>query len=330
MPPEVIDAMRAYRASLELQDTSQAVRLANLWHGIAGALVGEYEALAVEMTRRVALGLPVSIWHVRRIERYQSLMAQIVQRIDAFGPAAMADVTEMQRMYAALGLEHSQAMIAQQMGGVAIQFDRLPISAVLDMAGNTGAGTPLGRLLSTLPGEGAQAVTRALMRGTALGWNPSKTAQAMRQGAELAYQRALLIARTEQLRVYREASLRQYVASGVVEGYRRVASRSVRTCIGCLLTDGRFFEFDVPFEEHPAGRCTAIPVLIREDKPNWETGEQWFRGQNAAVQRQILGQGRYAAWQAGRFDLDATVTKMVDATWGNSYVPTPLSELVGV
>lgn len=274
MPPEVIDAMRAYRAALETLDGGQASRLMRLWLDVTRGLDVELEAVAAEMGRRAARGLPVSVWHLRRMERYQSLMAQVTEQVARFGPAAMADVTEMQMAFARLGIEHAQAMIDMQMPGIIGQFDRLPLDAFLNMAGNTGAGTPLGSLLGTLPGESAQAATRALMRGTALGWHPSRTAQAMRQGASLAYERALLIARTEQLRVYREATREQYAASGVVEGYRRVASRSGRTCIACLLADGRFYTLDVPFAQHPncvvEGTRVLAPKILGVSKRRYD------------------------------------------------------------
>jgi len=328
MPPSVIDAMSAYRAAIEMQERGQAARLAGLWADVLRGLQGECERLAQELADRQARGLPVALWHVRRMERYQALMRQVTQQIRRFGPDVAADVTEMQRLMARWGLEHSVALIDMQTASVTALFDRLPVEAVIRMAGNTGAGTPLATLLAPLPGEGAQAVTRALMRGVALGWHPTRTAQEMINGAGLAFQRALLIARTEQMRVYRETTRQQYVASAIVEGYIRVSAKSARTCIACLMSDGQFFELDVPFEEHPAGRCVAIPALVRGQRATWETGEQWFRRQDEATQRQVLGPGRYDAWQAGRFELGATVTRREDATWGASLVPTPLHELL--
>lgn len=328
MPPRVIDAIDVYRAALDAQDRSQAMRLAGIWLDVTRGLEAECELLAREIAERQARGLPATLWHVRRMERYQSLMRQMRAQIGRYSPGAIADIAEMQQMMARLGLEHAAALIDMQTTSIAALFDRLPVEAVLNMAGNTAAGSPLASLFTPLPGEGAQAATRALMRGIALGWHPTKTAQAMMEGAGLAYERSVLIARTEQMRVYRETTRRQYVASDVVEGYRRVSAKSARTCIACLMADGRFYELDVPFEEHPAGRCVAIPVLRRSDGVSWETGETWFRRQDAATQRQILGPGRYEAWQSGRFDLDATVTRRENATWGASLVPTPLDELL--
>jgi len=328
MPPSVIDAIGAYRLALDAQDRSQAMRMAGLWMDVTRGLQAECELLAREIAERQARGLPVTLWHVRRMERYQSLMRQAATQVARFSPNAIADVTAMQQMMARLGLEHAVALIDMQTTSVAALFDRLPVEAVLNMAGNTAAGTPLSSLFAPLPGEAAQALTRALMRGVALGWHPTKTAQAMHDGAGLAYDRAVLIARTEQLRVYREASRRQYQTSGLVEGYRRVAAKGARTCIACLMADGRWYPLDVPFEEHPNGRCVPVPMLSEAEGVTWQTGKQWFGDQNPATQRQILGPGRYGAWRAGRVGLADMVTRREDATWGASLVPTPLRKLL--
>ena len=292
-----------------------------LWLDVTRGLEAECELLAREIAERQARGLPVTLWHVRRMERYQSLMRQVRAQIGRYSPGAIADIAEMQQMMARLGLEHAAALIDMQTTSVAALFDRLPVDAVLNMAGNTAAGTPLASLFTPLPGEGAQAATRALMRGIALGWHPTKTARAMMEGTGLAYERSVLIARTEQMRVYRETTRRQYAASGVVEGYRRVAAKSARTCIACLMADGRFYELDVPFEEHPAGRCVAVPALRRSDGVSWATGETWFRRQDARRSADS-GPGRYEAWQSGRFDLGETVTR-VRMRRGRAF-PTPL------
>jgi hypothetical protein len=69
-------------------------------------------------------------------------------------------------------------------------------------------------------------------------------------------------------------------------------------------------------------------VLINARAATWESGEDWFLRQDGNTQARILGVGRYDAWRAGEFELSAVVTKRSDATWGDSYTPTPLRQLV--
>lgn len=325
---EVIAAITQFRADLDRQTASAATRLATVWQAATRDLDMQMLALAQEASARAAEGLPVTQWHLVRLARYQALQAQIRTQLAGFPPAAAADIARGQMTLAQLGLEHSQRLLDLSAPGVVAQFDRLPVEAVVNMVGNTGANTPLGRLLTTAVGDGAARVGQQLAVGVARGLHPARIAQLMRRGLNLGFNRALLIARTETLRVYREASRQQYVASGTVYGYRRLAAKSVRTCIACLMADGRFYELSEPFEEHPAGRCTLVPMTRPRQGVTWETGETWFRRQDAATQVQILGPGRWDAWQRGRFDLDATVTRLDDPTWGASLHPTPLSSLL--
>jgi hypothetical protein len=328
MPPEVIDAMARYRNVLGNLDRSQATRLLQSWVQAMGGVNSEMDLLANEMAQRVAEGKPTKLWHLHRMERYQSLMRQMGQQVNRYTDVATGDVSQAQQLMARLGLEHSQGLIDMQTESLLAQFDRLGVGAFEHMIGNAGDGSPLASLFADMPKQTGQAVTDALLKGSGLGWHPTKTAQAMKNAAGLTYQRSVLIARTEQLRVYRETTRQQYIASELVEGYRRVSSKSVRTCIACLMTDGKFFPLTVPFEEHPNGRCTAIPMVKERGSISWESGEDWFRRQDVAIQQQIMGPKRFEAWQAGKFKLGDIVTKRVDSTWGNSYVPTPLSELV--
>jgi len=326
--PSVVDAMNRYRMALATLDQGQTATLLNAWVGNMRGLVAEMDALAAEMAERAARGKPVKLWHLQRMQRYQSLMRQIGNVVDEYAPIAQANIAEAQQDMVRMGLVHSQTLIDMQTASVYTQFDRLPISAFEAMVGNTGAGSPLSSLFVGMPKETGGAVTRALLNGTGLGWHPTKTAREMRNAAGLAFQRSIVIARTEQLRVYREVIRQQYMKSKIVEGYRRVAAKDSRTCIACLVQDGQFFTLDVPFEEHPQGRCAAIPVVLEAEPISYETGMEWFQRQAPDVQQQILGKGRYAVWRAGQAGLADMATLREDEVWGNSYVPTPLKALV--
>lgn len=172
-------------------------------------------------------------------------------------------------------------------------------------------------------------MTEALANGVALGWNPRKTERAMREAGRSVLQRALLIARTEQLRAYRTASLANYRASGVLSGYRRLAAKSARSCLACLLADGEFFTLEVAFEEHVAGRCTMVPVLASGEAPEWETGRDWFGRQPEATQRRVMGPAAFEAWRAGVVGLDELVERHEHPMWGGSLQVRSLKRAIG-
>lgn len=326
MPPEVVARMEQFRMQLDAHDQAQGVRMARAWELATRDLVGEYERVAQEIADRQARGLPVSRWHIQRLERYQSLLRQIDAKQRELAPVMVNEITSAQEELARLGLEHSQALLDFSAPGIVGQFDRLPVTAFQNMVGNTSAGGPLGRLLRESWGQNAGAVGDALVRGVGLGWHPTRIAIAMRMAADMNLARAIVISRNESLRVYRAASLEQYRASDVIDGWIWKASLSIRTCPACLAKDGSFHPIDEDFGSHVQCRCTPMPHVRGVPMPTFERGSEWLARQDDATQRAILGPGRLAAYRAGvPFERFATVHH--DPVWGASVSVTPVRDL---
>lgn len=327
MAPAVIEAMARFRAAIESQQQAESLRMARAWLDISRGLDQEFERLAREAAPAAAGGRSMSLWHVQRMERYQALLAQILEQQRKFATVAAGEVTQTQALLGRWGLAHSSSLITIQRPAVSLHFDRLPVQAVENMVGNAGDGTPLGNLLRRSFGDEGIQVGKTLVCGTGLGWHPERIARAMREVVNVTLDKAIVIGRTEELRVYREASRQQYIESGIVEGYRRVAARSTRTCLACLMADGVFYLLSEPFDEHPNGRCTSIPVVRGAPQVVYESGEQWFMRQDEATQRGMMGPGRYEAWQEGRFRLQDLISVRHSHDWGYSLQVTPLHVL---
>ena len=327
MPPIVIDLMQNWRAELLRGDAAMQQEMAQRWLGVEQALRVQVEALALEMQNE---GERPTAEQMMRSRRYQQLMLQIDDELRKYSRFAEGRIVDRQQVLLNAAIEHSQAAInaaAAEME-IIVQFNRLPVAAVENMVGLTGAGTPVSDVLADAATAGPDGLRQALIDGIALGRNPVETArQALRRGLARSFTRMATIARTETLRVYRETTLEGYRQSRVVVGYRRMAAKDERTCLGCLMADGRFYELNESFEEHPAGRCAAVPVLNREAPVGFETGQAWFRRQNEEVQRRMLGPNRYELWQRGEVTLDDLVTRRWDDTWGGTLTPTPLRQL---
>lgn len=332
MPPEsdVIRVMDEYKAALLNREAAQLDAMTNRWLALERRLEANIELLARQMQERQQAGLPVTQGALFRLERYQVLLAQIHQEWERYAVYALDEVTTGQKTYGNLGVNHAIGGLEATAPGVSATFTRLPREAIENMVGLLGNGSPLHTLLmnSAIEAQAIDAMTRALLESTAFGRNPRKTARLMADGLAGGLNQALTIARTEQLRVYRQAALRQYRASGVVEGYYRLATRDSRVCPACLALDGQFIALDREMAEHPNGRCSQVPKVIGFPAPTWLTGPQWIQTQPANVQRQILGQGRFEAWQRGDFELSDLATVQRSAEWGNSLQTTPLNQLV--
>jgi len=149
----------------------------------------------------------------------------------------------------------------------------------------------------------------------------------MKDGLTAGLNKALTIARTEQMRVYRQANRQQMKASGVVSGYMRVATRDDRVCPACLALDGARYGIDEVMPEHPQGRCAQVPVVMGIAPPQWQKGPAWLAEQPEATQRNILGKQRFDLYRAGDVDLAQMVTIRRDGEWGRSTQVTPVAAL---
>jgi len=124
MPPEVVAQSEQFRMQLDAHDASQATRMARAWGDATRSLEGEYERVAQEIGDLRARGLPVSRWHITRMERYQSLLRQIDAKQRELAPVMVNEIDSAQATLARLGLEHSQAALDFIAPGIVGQFDR--------------------------------------------------------------------------------------------------------------------------------------------------------------------------------------------------------------
>jgi len=328
--PLVVQVMRQFKLDLLAREQVQMQDMAKQWLGLEDALESQIQAMADELAREAAEGRAISQAKLWRMRRYQSLQAQLQQELASYTEYAERLIVENQSQLGAMGIQHAAMATQVSVPGLGVHFDVLPmdVEAIENMVGLAGDGSPLKALLKTTWGDSAAGLTNELIRSTALGINPRETARRMRQGTTQGLNRMLNIARTEQLRVYREAGRQQYEYSGVVEGFKRLATHDGHVCPACLMAEGERYSVKQHLREHPSGRCTMVPIIRGMPEVQWEKGPEWFKRQGEATQVSILGRGRYDAWRDGQFSLDQLVTVRKDSTWGDSVQPTPLKDLI--
>jgi len=275
-------------------------------------------------------GLDVNIQDIYRMRRYQKLLAQTREEMRTYNLWATEYIAGNQKKLGVLGINQAAESIRVSLlptGSVAF-FDKIPVTAVEHMVGVAGEGGPIYTLLETAYPEAVDQMTDALIRNVALGIPPVQTAKEMMAGLAGGLNHALTVARTEQLRVYREASRLQYEASGAVKGYKRFASKSGKTCALCLALDGEVYPTEELMSVHPNDRCVMIPLVRGASEPTWESGEDWLRKQDPEIQKQILGPGALEMWNSGEIELIDLVNKVEHPIWGPSLQRTPLRDLV--
>jgi SPP1 gp7 family putative phage head morphogenesis protein len=331
--PLVVQVANDFRQQLLDRNETATRDLVRRWLRVEQALVGQINALAEELSVIRDAGGAVSFIQVFQEQRYQFLLAQLQQQLAQYQQFASSLIDDDQQQAVRDGLQNALNLLDATSNGAGVisaTFDRLPVEAVENLVSLARAGQPLESLLRAAYPLAAEGITDKLVTGLALGHNPRQIArEVVRDGLSQGLNHILLVARDQTNRAHRTATIQQYQRSSVVVGYRRLAAKQPgRTCLACLALDGQIFPLDVPFSEHPQGRCQALPV-IQDIKPvEVETGEKYFRNLPKDRQREWLGPGRYDLWQRDGFEFAQLATIKPNVTWGPSAQPTPLKDLM--
>jgi hypothetical protein len=326
--PLVVSTLRQFRVALELREDALVESMAGQWLEIENRLDAQIGLLAREMADLKDAGKPITEQLVWRQQRYQSLKVQMQAEIAKYNTSAVTTISLYQAQNAMLGIDAAKAAITTQLGPFGTNWNRINLEAVQNMIGFAGDGSPLRSLLAEDYPDAVDGLLKALINGVARGESPIQTARAMKDGMAGGLQRALVIARTETARAYRMASTEQYRQSGVVRGFRRLVFRQT-ACLACLMLDSELFDLASELDDHPAGKCSALPLCNGVSDPTWQTGAQWFQTLTADQQREKLGPEKYAAWKDGLFKLSDLGAKQHNDTWGSSPRVPSLKELTG-
>lgn len=325
---QAVQVLRQFRARMDAQEEELMRAMGARWLEMERQLQAEVNALAAEMALAAANGETVTPQTVRRSERYQELVRQMDAQVDRFNAQAVDMISSAQERAAVTGIDSAKfAILASYPSPLSANFNRIFVEAVESMIGFAGDGSPLLALLQADFLLAAQAIVDALISGIALGKGAAQIARDMINAMGIGFDRAMLIARTETQRAYRTGSVEQYRQSGVVDGFMRLVKKD-GACLGCLMLDGEKFESADELDDHPNGRCTAVPIVAGMPLPTWEQGKDWFVNQPESKQREIMGNTRFELWQNG-MDLEKFASKVHDEVWGSSPRPTPVSELQG-
>jgi hypothetical protein len=176
--------------------------------------------------------------------------------------------------------------------------------------------SPLGgaRFAQSLVDLSTLVVTRlrnALVNALSQGMSAAQAGRAVRGVIRASWMQADVIVRSEFVRVANQASLtlfdqNQNLLSGVQ--WSGTIDRRRKTCIQCGVLDGRVWkkssEALVPVvNTHPLCACILIPVVRGAPPSKTISYREWFREQDAAMQREILGPTRYKLYKSGGYKL---------------------------
>ena len=267
---------------------------------------------------------------------------QIEAEMQRFADYAGADIIAQKRSAIELAKRSAEAMINASFPtgtGIAARHMHMNPAAVEALVSQLADGSPLDAVIRKYTSDAVEAFGTKLVEAIARGWGSDQTARELRNAFGMGLSDALRLSRTEQLRAYRIATAQTYQANDdVLKGWIWSAAKSGNTCAGCLMMDGTVFPLSETLQDHPNGRCCALPQTktfaelgIDAPEPEYkpETGREWFEQQPEETQRRILGNGKYEAWKAGAIKLEDIPKHVHSDVWGGARVPKSNMELFG-
>jgi SPP1 gp7 family putative phage head morphogenesis protein len=329
--PDIYAVADAHRQSVLAGERRASVELVRAYGKVWVILRERLASLTAQITAAREAGEEVSISWLYTQNRLASLEWQIQAEMAPLIQFAEASIRSAQALAVAQAVEHSAELLTIATAGTPItsSFALLPTGAIQALIGLASDGSPLRTLLDDLGPDASQRVREALITGVATGQGTREMAKAARDAFGGNMARALTVSRTEVMRAYNEATRISYQDSGVVRGWRWLATKSGRTCPNCLSRDGRFYPLEKPLPAHPRCRCCLTPVVIGVPEPARETAGEWFTGQPEDVQRQVLGIAGQRAYAAGAVTLRSFEGLHHDPQWGDTSYARSLKQVLG-
>lgn len=334
---------RHFRASLLRRDAAAQAEILRAYEDIWKKLSVEIERIAA----RIAAGgnSPSLLFEQNRLQQLQGQLA--VEINDVAAKAGAVTVREQARVVD-LARAHSLRLMqaaASERPRVRANFASLAKDELRHLVGVMRDGSPVAEAFRKLGQQmgldSAEPVKRALLQGMALGSNPRRIAAAVRREVDGNFQpgrvtrsdpRAVrmlnLGVREQVMGAYREATRLGYAENQrLLGGWVWTSTRSATTCVLCWGRDGDIFPASTPFISHVSCRCVPRPLLPGQSPG--QSGEDAFAKLEVGVQRDILGDTAFSAYESGMLNLKDFIGIRTDLRWGDSLYRRSLEDILG-
>ena len=288
MADAALTLVKAHRAQQVALSNAATKRIISSYRDVWADLNNRLALVQRQIAEAKAAGNPVSISWLYQQQRLESLQRQVMSAVDTFGTGTQRLTAQMMRDASVTATSDAHAaMVAaldQQLADAGLQhltplvtgaFGRMSAGAVEDIANNAfryyrltendKRVRTIASIFKELPADAAKRAKRTLVTAVATGQHPDVTARLLRQQLGIPLNRAITIARTEQLNAYRRSSLASYRAnSDVLDGWRWITGPDPCPFCAAQAASG-IFPLDANMDTHPRCRCCASPVAKRVD-----------------------------------------------------------------
>ena len=237
-----------YLDALDRREKKEFIRLTIAWQNVSSELEAQIQRLSKLEN--------LSENQLFQLELYKTFLRDSREIITTYNRMAEGIIIDEQEAFAKLGIQSAQELIGVNFS------NKLNIEDVKFMVGNTIEGTPLFDLLQKSYPQTVDRITTTLIDSMSIGRSPRETARLLRGDMDGNLARALRVARTEQINVFRESQTLQYQKSGIVKAKDWVGTQDERLCEICEAgINGSPYPLNEIMDSHPNCRCGWSPVL---------------------------------------------------------------------
>lgn len=327
--PDLYDTAERFREQLLARDRATAAALVDAYTKAWVEIRASIARLTMRIDERRQAGEEMPVSWLFDQDRLARLERQVAAEVDRIADRAGALIEVDQGEAVGLAQEHTAQVLDAGAVSSSETFAVLPTTAAESLVGFSGNGSPLRTLLDELGPSASKRIRAALITGVATGQSVADIARGTRAAFGGNMARALLTARTEMLRSYREAAhLTRLEHADVLDGWVRIAALQSNTCAACLALHGTVHKLSERLREHPGGRCVAIP-LVKGERFDGERGPDWFARQGVATHEAVLGRGGAAAYESGAVALEDFVGTARSKEWGPHQYAKSLRTVLG-
>lgn len=324
----IVDLAKKFRAALEAQDAKALNQIIQAYGSMYQRMQDKIRVLTLEIA---GMETPTAA-AVRKLASYKSLVSSINKELITFQGYAGTVMQQAANDAIRLGAVNAKLLTLAGNPAVASLWRQLNPTALETLVGYFGEGSALMKRLEKLAGENAIRVAQTIIDNIALGKNPKTIAGLIQDSLGGGLTDALRMTRTVQLYSYREANRASYINnSDIVRGWWWMSALDPNTCLSCIAMHGTFHTNDETLDDHHNGMCTMLPAVIGMDNPlgSDTAGKDWFESLSESKQQKYMGEGKFEAWQGGKFEFSQLSKQTENDIYGSMRVVSSLSDLIG-